>query len=229
MHDLMPCPPRWVCSVLSVQVLSQLQARTARGDEASASPIQDRPAGCDAVSGRARQADSGGGRWITQPAEPIQRRTRRNEPDITSLLAAITKPSLAFSTFDEKHNGHHGSPLPGQAAAQDPRQGYQVVCKGGELPDMLRQLTVQSLAYGQCIGKQYQDVRKDMCAPEFAQFKNCVQVSFLGPSCWLTSRKPSGESGRRSDFSPVALYDHQHPLFRIAFKAPTRCHYPCII
>lgn len=57
MHDLMPCPPRWMCSVLSVQVLSQLQARTARGDEASASPIQDRPAGCDAVSGRARQAD----------------------------------------------------------------------------------------------------------------------------------------------------------------------------
>lgn len=39
------------------------------------------------------------------------------------------------------------------------------------------QLTTQSLAYGQCIGKQYQDVRKDMCAPEFAQFKNCVQVS----------------------------------------------------
>lgn len=41
------------------------------------------------------------------------------------------------------------------------------------------QLTTQSLAYGQCIGKQYQDVRKDMCAPEFAQFKNCVQVSFI--------------------------------------------------
>ncbi|EJT45181.1 hypothetical protein A1Q2_05252 [Trichosporon asahii var. asahii CBS 8904] len=36
----------------------------------------------------------------------------------------------------------------------------------------------ESLAYGQCIGKQYQDVRKDMCAPEFAQFKNCVQKAF---------------------------------------------------
>lgn len=38
-------------------------------------------------------------------------------------------------------------------------------------------LMSKSLAYGQCIGKQYQDVRKDMCAQEFAQFKNCVQVS----------------------------------------------------
>lgn len=94
-----------------------------------------------------------------------------------------------------------------------------------------RKLTDQSLAYGQCIGKQYQDVRKDMCAPEFAQFKKCVQVSYFARSHQLTNRKPSDESGRRRAFPPVALYDHQHQFTRIAFtsRPPTICHYPCIV
>ncbi|TXT08954.1 hypothetical protein VHUM_02428 [Vanrija humicola] len=33
----------------------------------------------------------------------------------------------------------------------------------------------QSLAYGQCIGRSYQDVSKDMCREEFKAFKDCVQ------------------------------------------------------
>jgi len=36
---------------------------------------------------------------------------------------------------------------------------------------------VQSLAYGQCIGKSYQEVQKGMCETEFKAFKECVQVS----------------------------------------------------
>ena len=36
---------------------------------------------------------------------------------------------------------------------------------------------VQSLAYGQCIGKSYQEVQKGMCENEFKAFKECVQVS----------------------------------------------------
>ena len=35
----------------------------------------------------------------------------------------------------------------------------------------------QSLAYGKCIGANYQDVSKGMCAEEFKAFKDCVQVS----------------------------------------------------
>lgn len=35
----------------------------------------------------------------------------------------------------------------------------------------------QSLAYGQCIGKSYQEVQKGMCENEFKAFKECVQVS----------------------------------------------------
>jgi len=34
----------------------------------------------------------------------------------------------------------------------------------------------QSLAYGQCIGKSYQEVQKGMCETEFKAFKECVQV-----------------------------------------------------
>jgi hypothetical protein len=33
------------------------------------------------------------------------------------------------------------------------------------------------LAYGQCVLATYQDVRKDMCAAEFSEFKQCVQVA----------------------------------------------------
>ncbi|RSH83371.1 uncharacterized protein EHS24_007051 [Apiotrichum porosum] len=33
----------------------------------------------------------------------------------------------------------------------------------------------QSLVYGACIGKSYQEVHKDMCAAEFQAFKDCVQ------------------------------------------------------
>ncbi|KDQ08453.1 hypothetical protein BOTBODRAFT_37888 [Botryobasidium botryosum FD-172 SS1] len=32
-------------------------------------------------------------------------------------------------------------------------------------------------AYGACILASYQDVRKDMCASEFAMFKQCVQTA----------------------------------------------------
>jgi NADH dehydrogenase [ubiquinone] 1 alpha subcomplex assembly factor 8 len=32
-------------------------------------------------------------------------------------------------------------------------------------------------AYGECILKSYQDVRKDMCQKEFLAFKNCVQTA----------------------------------------------------
>ena len=35
---------------------------------------------------------------------------------------------------------------------------------------------LQSLAYGKCIGANYQDVSKGMCAEEFKAFKDCVQV-----------------------------------------------------
>ena len=35
----------------------------------------------------------------------------------------------------------------------------------------------QSLAYGHCIGKSYQEVQKGMCENEFKAFKECVQVS----------------------------------------------------
>lgn len=36
---------------------------------------------------------------------------------------------------------------------------------------------VQSIAYGKCIGKSYQEVSKGMCDAEFRAFKECVQVS----------------------------------------------------
>ncbi|KAF8603664.1 hypothetical protein BDV93DRAFT_523132 [Ceratobasidium sp. AG-I] len=35
----------------------------------------------------------------------------------------------------------------------------------------------QAKTYGQCILANYQDVRRDMCAAEFVQFKNCVQTA----------------------------------------------------
>lgn len=38
--------------------------------------------------------------------------------------------------------------------------------------------SLQSLAYGKCIGKSYQDVSKDMCQEEFQAFKQCVQVCY---------------------------------------------------
>lgn len=38
---------------------------------------------------------------------------------------------------------------------------------------------IKSLAYGQCIGKSYQEVQKGMCETEFKAFKECVQVSSL--------------------------------------------------
>ncbi|KAI4730373.1 hypothetical protein E4T49_01735 [Aureobasidium sp. EXF-10728] len=33
--------------------------------------------------------------------------------------------------------------------------------------------TLESAAYGKCIVAEYQNVRKDMCAKEFMQLKNC--------------------------------------------------------
>lgn len=42
-----------------------------------------------------------------------------------------------------------------------------------------------SLAYGKCIGAQYQDVSKGMCVDEFNAFKACVQVGFWD---WTASR-----------------------------------------
>ncbi|ORX33920.1 hypothetical protein BD324DRAFT_637709 [Kockovaella imperatae] len=38
--------------------------------------------------------------------------------------------------------------------------------------------SVQSIAYGKCIGKSYQDVSKSMCEAEFRAFKECVQKTF---------------------------------------------------
>ncbi|KAK1921596.1 hypothetical protein DB88DRAFT_512874 [Papiliotrema laurentii] len=35
--------------------------------------------------------------------------------------------------------------------------------------------SAQSIAYGKCIGKSYQEVSKDMCQAEFQAFKGCVQ------------------------------------------------------
>jgi hypothetical protein len=35
----------------------------------------------------------------------------------------------------------------------------------------------ESIAYGKCIGKSYQEVSKGMCENEFRAFKECVQVS----------------------------------------------------
>lgn len=39
------------------------------------------------------------------------------------------------------------------------------------------QADIQSLAYGQCVGKSYKEVQKGMCEAEFKAFKECVQVS----------------------------------------------------
>ncbi|THW60756.1 hypothetical protein D6C85_01928 [Aureobasidium pullulans] len=33
--------------------------------------------------------------------------------------------------------------------------------------------TLKGAAYGKCIAAEYQNVRKDMCAKEFMQLKNC--------------------------------------------------------
>ncbi|CAK9781927.1 unnamed protein product [Cutaneotrichosporon oleaginosum] len=33
----------------------------------------------------------------------------------------------------------------------------------------------QSVAYGACIGRSYQEVHRDMCKDEFKAFKECVQ------------------------------------------------------
>ncbi|THV90496.1 hypothetical protein D6D27_05813 [Aureobasidium pullulans] len=33
--------------------------------------------------------------------------------------------------------------------------------------------TLEGAAYGKCIAAEYQNVRKDMCAKEFMQLKNC--------------------------------------------------------
>ncbi|KAI4721314.1 hypothetical protein E4T48_02369 [Aureobasidium sp. EXF-10727] len=38
-------------------------------------------------------------------------------------------------------------------------------------------LESQGAAYGKCIVAEYQNVRKDMCAKEFMQLKNCYLVS----------------------------------------------------
>ena len=37
----------------------------------------------------------------------------------------------------------------------------------------------QSLTYGKCIGANYTDVSKGMCAEEFRAFKECVQASYI--------------------------------------------------
>ncbi|KAG9076031.1 hypothetical protein FS749_012237 [Ceratobasidium sp. UAMH 11750] len=37
--------------------------------------------------------------------------------------------------------------------------------------------SAQAKAYGQCVLTSYQDARKDMCAAEFSQFKECVQAA----------------------------------------------------
>jgi hypothetical protein len=37
-------------------------------------------------------------------------------------------------------------------------------------------ITSQGASYGKCIVAEYQNVRKDMCAKEFMQLKNCYLV-----------------------------------------------------
>jgi NADH dehydrogenase [ubiquinone] 1 alpha subcomplex assembly factor 8 len=37
--------------------------------------------------------------------------------------------------------------------------------------------STSAVAYGECILKSYQDVRKDMCQKEFLAFKDCVQTA----------------------------------------------------
>ncbi|OCF58769.1 hypothetical protein L486_03259 [Kwoniella mangroviensis CBS 10435] len=38
--------------------------------------------------------------------------------------------------------------------------------------------SAQSLAYGKCVGKSYQEVSKSMCEEEFKAFRECVQKAF---------------------------------------------------
>jgi hypothetical protein len=42
-------------------------------------------------------------------------------------------------------------------------------------------IVLQGASYGKCIVAEYQNVRKDMCAKEFMQLKNCYLVSLMYP------------------------------------------------
>ncbi|KAG7529584.1 hypothetical protein FFLO_05556 [Filobasidium floriforme] len=44
-----------------------------------------------------------------------------------------------------------------------------------KLASASKSCSTQSLAYGKCIGANYTDVSKGMCAEEFRAFKECVQ------------------------------------------------------
>lgn len=54
----------------------------------------------------------------------------------------------------------------------------------------------QSVAYGSCIGKNYKEVHKDMCGPEFKAFKECVQVGVAASEQRRSvGRTPTGQVG----------------------------------
>ncbi|KDN52093.1 hypothetical protein K437DRAFT_244276 [Tilletiaria anomala UBC 951] len=40
------------------------------------------------------------------------------------------------------------------------------------------QCDIQAKAYGACMFRSYENIEKDMCAKEFAAFKQCVQTKF---------------------------------------------------
>ncbi|KAI4823174.1 hypothetical protein E4T44_10132 [Aureobasidium sp. EXF-8845] len=47
------------------------------------------------------------------------------------------------------------------------------VCHSDSLPNLPILIASQGASYGKCIVAEYQNVRKDMCAKEFMQLKNC--------------------------------------------------------
>jgi hypothetical protein len=56
------------------------------------------------------------------------------------------------------------------------------VCHCLTHPDLPILISYQGASYGKCIVAEYQNVRKDMCAKEFMQLKNCYLVSLVHSS-----------------------------------------------
>lgn len=53
------------------------------------------------------------------------------------------------------------------------------VCHSLTYSDLPVLISYQGASYGKCIVAEYQNVRKDMCAKEFMQLKNCYLVSLI--------------------------------------------------
>ena len=66
-----------------------------------------------------------------------------------------------------------------------------------ELPILM---SLQGASYGKCIVAEYQNVRKDMCAKEFMQLKNCYLVSLIHSSRRMTMLMSMSQAaaGRKS-------------------------------